>query len=104
MGRTLLVTHHKNGTVTYSHSASTPVIVASGNPRVIPLEPEFITPQDGHEKQDCENVAAKRWLSDYGARYRALGVSRTARFPGSGFDLGRLYRLVAFPNTVKLKR
>jgi hypothetical protein len=58
------VTRRKNGTVTYSHSAITPVIVASGNPRVIPLEPEFITPQDGHEKQDCENVAAKRWLSD----------------------------------------
>jgi hypothetical protein len=42
---------------------------------VIPLEPEFITPQDGHEKQDCENAAAKRWLSEYGARYRALGVT-----------------------------
>jgi hypothetical protein len=69
------VTQHKNGTVTYSHSAVTPVIVASGNPRVIPLEPAFITPQDGHEKQDCENAAAKRWLSEYGARYRALGVT-----------------------------
>jgi hypothetical protein len=33
------------------------VIVAPGNPRVIPLEPEFVTPQDGHEKQDCENAA-----------------------------------------------
>ena len=69
------VTQHKNGTLTYSHSAVTPVIVASGNPRVIPLEPAFITPQDGHEKQDCENAAAKRWLSEYGARYRALGVT-----------------------------
>ena len=68
------VTHRKNGTVTYSHRAITPVIVASYNPRVIPLEPEFITPQDGHEKQDCENVAAKRWLSDYGA------------IPGAGRD------------------
>jgi hypothetical protein len=68
-------THHKNGTVTYSHSAITPVIVAPGNPRVIPLEPEFITPQDGHEKQDCENAAAKRWLCDYGTRYQALGVT-----------------------------
>ena len=69
------VTHHKNGTVTYSHTVVTPVIVAPGNPRVIPLEPAFITPQDGHEKQDCENAAAKRWLSDYGARYSALGVT-----------------------------
>jgi hypothetical protein len=69
------VTRHKNGTITYSHSAITPVIVAPSNPRVIPLEPEFITLQDGHEKQDCENAAAKRWLCEYGARYRALGVT-----------------------------
>jgi hypothetical protein len=42
---------------------------------VIPLEPAFVTPQDGHEKQDCENAAAKRWLSEYGERYAALGVT-----------------------------
>ena len=69
------VKEHKNGTVTYSHSVVTPVIVAPGNPRVIPLEPEFITPQDGHEKQDCENAAAKRWLGQFGARYRPLGIT-----------------------------
>ena len=69
------VKNHRNGTVTYYHTVVTPVIVASGNPRVIPLEPEFITPQDGHKKQDCENAAAKRWLSAYGARYAALGVT-----------------------------
>ena len=69
------VTEHKNGSITYSHTVVTPVIVAPGNPRVIPLEPEFVTPQDGHEKQDCENAAAKRWLSVYGARYSALGVT-----------------------------
>ena len=69
------VTEHDNGTVTYSHTVVTPVIVAPGNPRVIPLEPAFVTPQDGHEKQDCENAAAKRWLSEYGARYRVLGVT-----------------------------
>jgi hypothetical protein len=61
--------------VTYSHSVVTPVIVAPGNARVIPLEPEFITPQDGHEKQDCENAAAKRWLGQLGARYRPLGIT-----------------------------
>jgi len=68
-------TKHKNGKTTYSHTVVTPVIVAPGNPRVIPLEPEFITPQDGHEKQDCENAAAKRWLTTYGVRYSALGVT-----------------------------
>ncbi len=69
------VTEHSNGTITYSHSVVTPVIVAPGNPRVIPLEPEFITPQDGHEKQDCENAAAKRWLSQFAERYRRLGIT-----------------------------
>ncbi len=53
------ITEQSNGTITYSHTVVTPVIVASGNPRVLPLEPEFITPQDGHKKQDCENAAAK---------------------------------------------
>ena len=69
------VTEHSNGTITYSHSVVTPVIVAPGNPRVLPLEPEFITPQDGHKKQDCENAAAKRWLGQFGARYRPLGIT-----------------------------
>ncbi len=50
------------GIVTYSHSAITPVIVAPGMPEVLALEPEFITPQDGHAKQDCEQEAAKRWV------------------------------------------
>jgi hypothetical protein len=57
------VRQHRNRTVTYSHTAITPVIVASGNPKVIPLEPEFITPQDGHDKQDCENAADSHPLS-----------------------------------------
>jgi hypothetical protein len=54
---------HKNGSVTYFHSAILPVIVAPGQSQVIALAPEFITPQDGTEKQDCEVAAAKRWLS-----------------------------------------
>ena len=29
----------------------------------MPLEPEFIVPQDGHDKQDCESRAARRWLA-----------------------------------------
>ena len=39
------------------------------------MEPEFLTPQDGHEKQDCENAAAKPWLGQLGARYRPLGIT-----------------------------
>lgn len=34
----------------------------------MPLRPEFITPQDGRVKQDCEINAAKRWLGAHAAR------------------------------------
>jgi len=63
---------HKSGDKTYYHSALTPVIVAPGQPQAIPLRPEFITPQDGHTKQDCEIAAAKRWLEKNGATYSPL--------------------------------
>ncbi len=49
---------HKDGTITYYHCVLTPVIAAPGQNKVIPLIPEFIVPQDGHDKQDCENAAA----------------------------------------------
>lgn len=52
----------QDGTTVYYHSMVTPVVVAPGNPTVVPLLPEHITPQDGHGKQDCERQAAKRWL------------------------------------------
>jgi hypothetical protein len=39
---------------------------------VLPLMPEFITPQDGAAKQDCERSAAKRWLELHGERVREL--------------------------------
>jgi len=67
--------NHKDGTVTYSHSAITPVIVTPDNNKVISLPPEFITPQDGHKKQDCENAAAKRWIHQHGPRYKTFGVT-----------------------------
>ena len=35
--------------------------------QVLPLPPEFIAPQDGAQKQDCERNAAKRWLGRHGA-------------------------------------
>jgi len=67
--------HHKNGTITYSHTVITPVIVAPGNNKVISLQPEFITPQDGHKKQDCENAAAKRWINRNASVYKHLGIT-----------------------------
>ncbi len=39
----------ENGSITYFHAAVTPVLVAPGRPQIISLEPEFITPQDGHD-------------------------------------------------------
>jgi hypothetical protein len=65
---------HANGQVTYFHQVITPVIVAPGRHEVIPLEPEFITPQDGHTKQDCEQVAAKRWIERQAGRYRSVTI------------------------------
>ena len=50
------------GTVTHRHCMLTPVIVAPGKAAVLALDPAFITPQDGHAKQDCEQEAAKRWI------------------------------------------
>jgi hypothetical protein len=54
---------HANGTVTYFHSAILPAIVSPHLEHVISLVPEFITPQDGHERQDSETEAAKRWMA-----------------------------------------
>ena len=59
----------QNGQTHYAHTAITPVLVAPGESRVITLEPEFITPQDQQEKQDCERNAAKRWLTRHRDRF-----------------------------------
>jgi hypothetical protein len=66
---------HPNGTVNYSHSVVTPVVVAPENNKVIALPPEFITPQDGHNKQDCENAAAKRWIDQHASDYQPLDIT-----------------------------
>ena len=66
---------HSNGQKTCYHSAITPVIVAPGKPHALPLRPEFMVPQDGHEKQDCEIAAAKRWLEKNSERYSSLKVT-----------------------------
>lgn len=51
-----------DGVTSYYHDVIIPVLVAPGRKRVISLELEFIVPQDGHDKQDCEQTAAKRWI------------------------------------------
>jgi len=66
---------HTEGQITHFHSAITPVIVSPGHSQVVPLRPEFITPQDGQVKQDCEINAAKRWLAAYAERYATGNVT-----------------------------
>jgi hypothetical protein len=51
----------------YFHAFLGASIVAPGHQHVLPLPPEFIVPQDGAAKQDCERTAAKRWLARHGA-------------------------------------
>lgn len=60
---------------TYSHVALLPVLVAPDNPQVISLEPEFITPQDGAAKQDCEQNAIKRWLERHATDFQPFQVT-----------------------------
>lgn len=54
----------RDGTVEYFHSFLAATIVRPGSPLVFSLPPEFIQPQDGATKQDCEWRAAQRWLSE----------------------------------------
>lgn len=57
---------------TYFHSAVTPVMVKPDCEHVLPLMPEFVVPQDGTDKQDCERNAAKRWLLKHPALPRSV--------------------------------
>lgn len=63
------------GEKTYYHGMLNPAVVAPGNTRVIALPPEFVLPQDGDTKQDCENKAAKRWIARHGKTYTPLHVT-----------------------------
>lgn len=67
--------HHRDGRTTWYHSALTPAFVRAGSNTVIAVEPEFITPQDGAKKQDCEINAGKRWVAGVGKKYAAMGVT-----------------------------
>ena len=69
------VRRHTNGKITYFHTALTPVLVKPHGDKVVPLAPEFIRPQDGAEKQDCELNAAKRWLERHGADMAGRGAT-----------------------------
>jgi hypothetical protein len=61
-----------NGKIERYHSMLAATVVAPGHAKVVPLAPEFIAPQDGAEKQDCERNAVKRWFDTHGARLSPL--------------------------------
>jgi hypothetical protein len=61
-----------NGKVESYHTLLAATAVAPGHAKVVPLFPEFIAPQDGAEKQDCERNAAKRWHAKHADRLRPL--------------------------------
>lgn len=57
-----------DGELEYFHSFFAASIVKPGKKEVFSLPPEFITPQDGTNKHDCEWNAAKRWLNRFSTR------------------------------------
>jgi hypothetical protein len=65
----------KQGKITYHHQAILPVIVYPDQELVISLPPEFITPQDGSEKQDCEQNAAKRWIATHASWFEGQTIT-----------------------------
>lgn len=65
----------KNGKILHRPIAVTPTLVAPGQQNVIALAPQFVLPQDGHDKQDCELAAAGRWLEPWGAHYSSWGIT-----------------------------
>ena len=62
----------RNGKKEYFHTMVSAAVVVPGDSRALPLQPEFVTPQDGHEKQDCERAAVKRWLAAWGESHAPL--------------------------------
>jgi hypothetical protein len=59
----------------YSHGVLMAVVGAPKKAAVICLDPEFITPQDGYAKQDCEQQAIKRWITRNAARFAPGSVT-----------------------------
>ena len=63
---------HANGQIDYFHTVVAASIVKPGKNWILPLRPEFVEPQQGYDKQDCESRAARRWLALNAYRYSKL--------------------------------
>ena len=61
-----------DGGTEHYHQMLAANLVAPGQGLTLPLPPEFVTPRDGTDKQDCERQAAKRWLQQHGSRCAGL--------------------------------
>ena len=61
-----------SGETEYHHIVLCATLVGIGHSEVLPLRQQFITPQDGDQKQDCETKAAYRWFDQNAARYASL--------------------------------
>jgi hypothetical protein len=62
----------------YSHQVLLAVLCGARQSQVVCLEPEFITPQDGHDKQDCEQQALKRWVKRHAQHFAPWEVTLLA--------------------------
>jgi len=70
-----MVSNHRDGRVSYSHAVLLSAVVSPHHSYVVPLQPEFLSPQDGHDRQDCEFQAAIRWIERSGPPMSPLGVT-----------------------------
>ena len=66
--------HHKDGRITYYHQMLGAVVVHPDQKEVFPLCPEPISKLDGSSKNDCEQNAMKRFLSDFQREHPHLKV------------------------------
>jgi len=64
--------------VHYEHQVLMAVVCAPEERVILTLEPEFITPQDGAEKQDSEPAALKRWIRKHSHRFAPWEVTLLA--------------------------
>ncbi len=65
----------RDGEKHYVHQVLLAVLCAADQPHVVCLEPEFTAPQDGHEKQDCEQQAIERWVERNARRFGPWSVT-----------------------------
>lgn len=69
--------HHRDGSVSYSHSMLCAMLVKAGQKEVFVMGSEAIRCQDGAQKNDCERNAAKRLLDWLATQYKGESLLLT---------------------------